>query len=559
MGSVSFESIDLSPIIIPPPTVLKELRTSRMKQFGPVQSGIDKQIRLGKVFVSKLGLSEDEHDLTFHGGVDKAVHQYNAQNYAFWKKQYHDVDAQQRFQPGGFGENLVADGFDETNVCIGDLVRISNGDDESGCLLEVSLPRQPCFKLNQRFGIKNFAPRTHQEAKTGWYYRVVEEGWIEQGMQIRVVRRQHLIWSIARLHHYVHRDKTDFPIAEELAAIEVLGDECKDVFKERLAKKLAKEEAAKAPPQRWKDVVVRRKQIETARIMRVELESVDDSTSQDHITPGSHAFIKLPNGLKRAYSIVSGNTRCFTLGIALDDNSRGGSRYIHHQLKIGDIISLGSIGEGMSRDKMASHHIFIAGGVGITAFLALMARLKEINQTFELHYAVRDKSEVAFRSLLAEHSDSVNVYDKAAGDRLNILKTLETRPWNSHVYICGPQRMIDGTIAAAKDAGMSSDEVHFEVFQTDATGDPFCVDVSISHGTRNLDVKADQTLLETLRDAGLDLGSSCEVGSCGTCRVKVTCGRVEHRGTALTEVEKESEMLACVSRGIGHIAIELEG
>ncbi|KAL3444094.1 pyruvate kinase-like protein [Aspergillus insuetus] len=176
-------SIDLFPIPILPPTTQREIRTYKLRPFGPVLSGIDKRTRTGRLYVSHLGLPDDEHDLKFHGGIDKAIHQYCSTNYAFWTE-----------------------------------------------LFASSLTDEPCFKLNQHFGIKNFAPRTHQEAKTGWYYWVKEEGWIEKGMEMRVVQRRYPRWSISRLHHYVHRDKEDMAVAQDLMGIEKMGAECKDVF-----------------------------------------------------------------------------------------------------------------------------------------------------------------------------------------------------------------------------------------------------------------------------------------------------------------------------------------
>lgn len=139
-------SIDLSPIGISPATTLREIRTSRMRQFGPVLSGIDKQVQDDYLQVTKLGLPDDEHDPTFHGGIDEALHQYCSDDYTFWHSLFPDEPMKSRFVPGGFGENLVADIFNETNVCIGDLVRIGPPDTSGTggpdcCVLEVSLPR----------------------------------------------------------------------------------------------------------------------------------------------------------------------------------------------------------------------------------------------------------------------------------------------------------------------------------------------------------------------------------------------------------------------------------
>lgn len=553
-------SIDLSPIDIPPPTIINEIRTSKLRQFGPVFSGIDKQLQDGQLYVSKLGLPDDEHDLTFHGGVDKALHQYCTENYTFWRTQFNEETVQSRFVPGGFGENLVADGFDETNICIGDLVRIdfpnsdTNGD-LHGCLLEVSLPRQPCFKLNQRFGIKNFAPKTHQQAKTGWYYRVKEEGLIQAGMELRVIQRDHPRWSIARLHHYVHRDKIDLDVTQELMNITVIGNECRSVFNQRWEKHLKKEQAKKRGEGR--QFRVASKTAETPRIVRLELQAEQESEEAAEELYGKYAVIKLANGLKRPYSIVGGTGNCFILGVAREDNSRGGSTFIHDELAVGSPVTVCAIEEDVEPNGMASNSIFIVGGVGITAFISIMRIFVQINLSVELHYAIRSTDEAAFLSLLPDLGSKVKIYDKSKGERMDILKILENRVWNSHVFTCGPTRMIDAVKEAAKAAGMADDEVYYEVFNVDTAGDPFSVDVVAADKKVRVDVEQDQTLLEALREAGLEVSSSCETGSCATCRVPLLKGKVDHRGTALTQEEQKHEMLSCISRGVGHIEIEL--
>lgn len=105
---------------------------------------------------------------------------------------------------------------------------------------------------------------------------------------------------------------------------------------------------------------------------------------------------------------------------------------------------------------------------------------------------------------------------------------------------------------------MIDDEVHIETFKVETNGDPFTVDVA-STNSKNVTVKveAEQTLLDALRSTGFDTPSSCEAGNCATCKVTVRCGKVVHVGQALSDEEKETQMLSCVSRGVGHIAISL--
>jgi MOSC domain-containing protein YiiM/ferredoxin-NADP reductase len=574
MGSNEPGTLNL-PVPIPPPTILASLHTGKMKPLSTrnlnspldslsIPSGIDKVPRTSSVYVSYSGLTDDEHDLTFHGGPDKAVHQYCSDHYPLWQLLYPDPEIAARFTPGGFGENLVASGMNEKNICVGDKVRIGFGTssapnpmDES-VLLEVCLPRQPCFKLNQRFGLKNFAPRTHELARTGWYYRVLREGWIEQGMEISVVERPWPRWTIERLHYYIHKDKENWTVMEELVRVKEMGLECRGVFEKRLSKRKEDSISKKKKAEVWKDFRIVERRCETLRILAISLQAVNKPQNIDDIGPGSHVRLKLPNDLIRAYSIVGGTTDRFELGIAREEESRGGSAYIHSTARVGDIWSVGSITESLSLADMASQHVLIAGGIGITAFLAMTKVLGAINYAYELHYAVKATDDIPFSSHLEKLGQKLKIYDKSKGERMDIPSILADRKWNSHVFVCGPQRMMDEVIRSSKACGMSSDEVHFEAFQIATSGDPFTADVmGLTGPAQSVKVGEEETLLEALRKTGMDVGSSCEAGNCGTCKVGIVSGRVDHRGSALSGEERKAYMLSCVSRGIGHIIVKL--
>jgi MOSC domain-containing protein YiiM len=111
---------------------------------------------------------------------------------------------------------------------------MSIGDPNTGLRLQVSLPRQPCFKLNHRFHIKNFAPQTYNLSRTGWYYRVLRTGPLKAGMTISLVERKHPKWTIERLQEYLHRDQDNAEANDELSRIEEMGDEARDAFGECL-------------------------------------------------------------------------------------------------------------------------------------------------------------------------------------------------------------------------------------------------------------------------------------------------------------------------------------
>lgn len=472
-------------------------------------------------------------------------------HYQAWRREF--PEAAEKFRPGGFGENFVTAHMNERNVCIGDVVAV--GDE---VVLQVSLPRQPCFKLNHRFQLKNFAPNTWKTSRTGWYYRVLKEGSVRVGDEIRLVERPNPAWTIERVQEYLHRNQGDLAKNEELAAIEELGQESRGAFVKRVAKAKSKEKKAQSGggDAKWKDYKIVEKTRQTPRIVSFVLEAVEHQANPERLMPGAHAKIKLGNGLTRCYSIVGGDINKLELGIALGENSRGGSKYLHETAQVGHILQVGSVTAAVPIASAASNHIFVTGGVGITAFLALVEGYKQINYGCVMHYAVRSSDEIPFRERLDRLGDKVLLYDKQKGQRLDIAAIIAGMPWNSHLYFCGPKRLMEEASREVKAKGISESEVHFESFEADISGDPFEVVVA-NRGHAALKVGGEETLLAVLQEHFDGIQSSCEVGNCGTCKVTVKEGCVEHRGTALVQEEKATSMLSCVSRGLGRIVIDI--
>jgi len=132
--------------------------------------------------VSKLGLSGDKQgDLRYHGGLEKAVHQYSQQSYQLLRMQFpHLAPA---LVHGAMGENLSVADMHDTDVCIGDIYQFGD------CLLQVSQPRQPCYKIGVRFEQKGLESVVAKRGITGWYYRVMEAGMIKTGSAVTLVDR----------------------------------------------------------------------------------------------------------------------------------------------------------------------------------------------------------------------------------------------------------------------------------------------------------------------------------------------------------------------------------
>lgn len=197
------------------PTIgLDTLLTGRAQPFTRpgTQSAIDKQPRRGPLKVATLGLHGDEQgDLRVHGGVEKAIHHYPLEHYARWADELgaHPLLA----QPGAFGENFSTTGWSEHDMCLGDRIQAGTA------LLEVSQGRMPCWKLSDRFAVANLALRVQQSGRTGWYYRVLEEGVVSAGDRLQLVERPFADWSLARLSAVLFDKRVETELLRECLAL----------------------------------------------------------------------------------------------------------------------------------------------------------------------------------------------------------------------------------------------------------------------------------------------------------------------------------------------------
>lgn len=208
-----------------PGTIIDELRQGEVKELFSVRTGIDKH-PTNSVQVTLTGFSGDKQAETFHGGEERAILHYDSAHYASLASRFPGSGS--LFVPGGFGENLVTSGMNESNMCVGDIVRAGTA------ILQVTQPRQPCFKLNHRFKQPTLSRFVQDHGKTGWFYRVLKEGTIHAGDPIEVIVRAWPQWSIAQILHYLYTETDNLAVTGQLAKLEPLGDEVKSVFQRRL-------------------------------------------------------------------------------------------------------------------------------------------------------------------------------------------------------------------------------------------------------------------------------------------------------------------------------------
>ena len=249
-------------------------------------------------------------------------------------------------------------------------------------------------------------------------------------------------------------------------------------------------------------------------------------------TAGAHVDLLLPNGMVRQYSIASpeADRSRYLLGIKREQDGRGGSRYIHDALRVGELLRVSEPRNNFPLFDRVPHSVFIAGGIGITPIRCLVDRAERLGLSCELHYAVRRRDQALF---LPELRDAqLHIDAEHDGQPLDLAPIVGAAPRDAHLYCCGPAGMLDGFASLTRD--WPARQLHLERFAhpepPSRTGASFTVELARSG--RRLEIPADRTILAALREAG------------------VVAGQPAHRDVLLSELERTAgrEMMICCSR-----------
>lgn len=277
-------------------------------------------------------------------------------------------------------------------------------------------------------------------------------------------------------------------------------------------------------------------------------------------TPGAHVDLRLPDGRIRQYSLCGdpADTTAYRIAIKREDAGRGASRWAHGALTPGALALVSAPRNNFPLASGAARHVLIAGGIGITPFLAMAQQLKREDADYVLHYCARSSQAPVLAELQAVCGDRLVTHftGDPASTRFDPASLGDPMP-GTHVYCCGPQRLTDAVRAAA--AHWPEAQVHFEVFQAtldeDFKAEPF--DVTLASSGETLRVPADRSALDVLRAHGLVLPSSCELGVCGACECGYHGGVVIHRDSVLGTGARQDRMMLCVSRARVAVTLDL--
>lgn len=293
-------------------------------------------------------------------------------------------------------------------------------------------------------------------------------------------------------------------------------------------------------------------------IVSVELRPVAPANAFPAVEAGAHIDLHLAPDLVRSYSLINpGESHRHVVTVLNDRNSRGGSRHVHEQLRVGQVITIGAPRNHFRLDETASRSVLLAGGIGITPVYAMLQRLAALQRPAHLIYCARNRTEAAFvaeiESLVAAGGTALSVhfhFDDEHGAPPDLVQLLGGQPKDTHFYCCGPGPMLDAYERACGQLGQAN--VHLERFAAAVqpaapTTEGYCVELRQSGLT--VQVAPGVALLDALLDAGLNPEFSCREGVCGACETRVISGDVDHRDHLLTRQEHAANktMMICVS------------
>lgn len=270
-------------------------------------------------------------------------------------------------------------------------------------------------------------------------------------------------------------------------------------------------------------------------------------------TAGAHIDVTLPGGYIRQYSLLNdpAERHRYQIAILRDPKSRGGSVSAHEHITEGLSLSIGAPRNLFPLADTGSALLF-AGGIGITPLLAMAHQLHRADRPFTLHYGARTAAALAFRDELASSPFAVQFHtdDGDPAQKLNAVAVLAAAAPDAQAYVCGPAGFIAHIQASAAAAGWAPERVRFESFAAAAPVPGGAFILRLAKRGIEIPVAREQTALDALHVAGIEIPISCEQGICGTCLTPVLEGEPEHRDSFLTKAERARNtcFLPCVSR-----------
>ena len=308
-------------------------------------------------------------------------------------------------------------------------------------------------------------------------------------------------------------------------------------------------------------VRIARKTVEAQDICSFELVAPEGG-ALPRFAAGAHIDVHLGGGLVRQYSLCNDprETQRYQIAVLREPASRGGSIAMH-ALQPGHALEISAPRNHFAQAHDASHHLLLAGGIGITPILCMAEQLAAEGASFALHYCTRSAERTAFAQRLrsAPFASQVQLHhdDGAAAQKLDLAALLASPRPGTHLYVCGPSGFMEAVLSAARAAGWPEARLHREYFAAAApkgNGHDGAFEVQVASSGAVIRVAPDQAVVAALAAAGIEVPVSCEQGVCGTCLTRVLDGVPDHRDLFLSDEERArgDQFTPCCSRAKSH-------
>jgi vanillate O-demethylase ferredoxin subunit len=274
------------------------------------------------------------------------------------------------------------------------------------------------------------------------------------------------------------------------------------------------------------------------------------------VDPGSHIDVRLSGTIARSFSLSNADADDgeYRITVAREQNGSGGSKFLHDNVRAGDMLMISAPRNNFILARDAPRSVFVAGGIGITPFIPMLATLNRIGRGWKLIYCAKSPARAPLlaevETLAQAGAGKLNVHFSADAGRLDLRNIVADLSPDDHVYCCGPTGMLRDFRLAADERGIAAEQLHFEYFKSEVeAAESGGFTVVLQRSGREVSVKAGQTILEALRDLGLDVPYSCMEGICGSCVTGVISGTPDHRDMVLTERDRKAgnTMMICCS------------
>jgi MOSC domain-containing protein YiiM/ferredoxin-NADP reductase len=565
-----------------------------------VHTGIWKNPARGRCRVGQLNLAGDgQGDLAGHGGERRAVFVYQIESYRHWQEQLKRTD----FVYGQFGENFTIEGLPDDTVCIGDRYQIGTA------LFEVTQPRVTCYRVGIRMNEPRMAAWLTSSGRPGFYFRVLQEGFVGAGDEIRKVGEAEAQMTVAEINALLYSPNHTRDRLERALRIEALSPGWRGSFEALLGQTtaagsgnagLSQAVATRPATPGFRPLTVTAVDRESADVLSLTMQSPDGQPLRRAL-PGQYVVLRLHRNqidppLFRCYSLSGRlSTERYRISVKIEPDAAAGT-YLRDRVRVGDVLDVGSPRGSFILQAGERPVMLLSAGIGATPVLAMLYALAEARSTRQVLWlhAARDRQHHPFaaevRRLMTalmhgrsyvcysrpEPSDRIGENFDATGHLSRAVFEEIGVPREADVYVCGPTRFMGDMQQALATLGIAPQRIHVEIFNGSESLTPGVVGaatraphlpnddadtgprVSFARSgiTAHWKASAYQSILELAEACDVSVRWSCRTGVCHNCESGLVSGAVVYEPEPLDK-PADGNLLVCCSQPVRDVVIDL--